>query len=750
MSRLIAATHQPAPVNTPRSALLPLGALAAGFGLAMPAFSQTAPGSAGDEAMLAPVSARAKVEFEDKENVQAVTTTIGRGTQDIRDIPQSLSVVTEKLIDDRKADTLNQALRLTAGVTFSAAENGTQQDTFIRGFSVAQVGDLLIDGMKDPSQYERDTFNYDRIEVLRGSASMIFGRGSTGGVVNQVAKKPLLADIKEVVATVGTGEYGRVTADFNMRTSEHTAVRVNGMLTKAGNYGAEIDKHGIAPSFAFGIGTNHEFNIGLFYLKTDNIPKNGVSYPFVREFQDAIDPNDFYGAATDYNQGEALYGNLQYRLHFDNGGQLFTQVRSGTFDRLFWITVARLPAGTTSVSNSTVLTRGGLTPRNDTYRGTYLQSDYSQNIEWLGMKHAILAGVDAARENADRRVNDPANIIAGIPNITIGTRANTTVGTPDDGYRSAVVPRWIYSNDYASRNAGVFVQDLVEFVPNWKLLLGLRGDYIKGEYNFRNPNTGVITSAVMEDSVASHRLGLLYQPTGTLSFHVGYGSSFNTSGDTYQFTGVLANTANTPPEKSRNFEIGAKADWFDGNLSTRLALFRTEKYNERTTDADFATTSYLLSGKRHSAGWELEVAGRPHQDVEVYLSYAFIPTSKIDEAGTTAQASVGKPFGLLPKKSGSAWVTYQATQALRIGIGATGSSRNYPINGSSAERAVNGAYTPSYVMYDALAEYYITPDLFLQLNGSNLTNKTYSYELYRGHVLLAPGRDVKFTVGYTF
>ena len=729
--------------------LLPLGALAAGFGLAMPAWSQTAPDTSASatETTLAEVSLKTRVEFEDKKNVQAVTSSIGKGNQEIRDIPQSLNVVTEKLLDDRKADSLQDALRLTAGVTFSAAENGTQPDTFIRGFSVAQVGDLLIDGMKDPSQYERDTFNYDRIEVLRGSASMIFGRGSTGGVINQVAKKPLLADIKEVVATVGSGDYGRITADFNMRTSEHTAVRVNGMYTKADNFGAKIDKKGLAPSFAFGVGTNHEFNIGLFYLKTDLVPRNGLSYAIIQQFPDAVDPNDFYGAASDYHNGEAKYGTFQYKLHLANGGQLNTQVRTGTYDRSLWLTVARTPANATTVNSSTVLTRGGLTPRSDTYKGTYLQSDYSQNIEWLGMKHAVLAGVDAAHESADRYINDPTNVIAGTPNITVGTRANTTIGTPDDGYYSRIVPRWIYSNDYVSRNAGIFVQDLVEFVPHWKLLLGLRHDYIKGEFNNRNATTGVITSATLEDSVLSHRAAVLFQPTSTLSFHLGYGTSFNTSGDTYQFTGILANTANTPPEKSRNIELGAKADWFDGNLSTRLALFRTEKYNERTTDADVSSEAYLLSGKRHSAGWELEVAGRPHEDVEVYLSYAFIPTSRIDKAGTTQQNIVGQPFGLLPKKSGSSWVTYQVSAPLRVGVGATWSSRNYAINGTTPTRA---NYVPGYAVVDALAEYFLTPDLFVQLNGSNLTDKTYSYELYRGHTILGMGRNFKFTVGYTF
>ncbi|MGE0114016.1 MAG: TonB-dependent receptor [Steroidobacteraceae bacterium] len=749
------------PLHSPqalRAGLMPLGALAAGFGLAMPVLAQT-PLTEGDaeETMLTPVSAKAKVEFEDKKNVQTVTTTVGRGTQEIRDIPQSLNVVTEKLIDDRKADTLNQALRLTAGVTFSAAENGTQQDTFIRGFSVAQVGDLLIDGMKDPSQYDRDTFNYDRIEVLRGSASMIFGRGSTGGIINQVNKKPLLADLKEVTGTVGTGEYFRTTGDFNMRTGEHSALRINGMFTQADNYGAEIDKKGLAPSFGFGLGTGDELNLGLFYLKVDNIPMSGTPYQIIQQFPNAVDPNDYYGAASDYLKGEARYGTVQHTHHFDGGGELHTQIRSGRYDRSQWYSTYRLPAGLTSVDGDTTITRVGLTPRKDKYTGTYLQSDYSNRFEWLGMNHVILTGLDAARETADRYVS--SNGVGA--NYAKGT---STLGTPDDGYIAALSPVWSPSNDYVSKNAGIFIQDLVEFIPHWKLLAGLRWDTIDGTFN-TTVGTGasaITATADMSDSVFSHRVGLLFQPTSTASFHLSYGTSFNTSGDTYQFASLggfgttpaqqaqsIYRNANTPPEKSRNFEIGAKLDWFDGNLSTRLAVFRTEKYNERTTDADFAGEAYLLSGKRHSQGWELEVAGRPLQDVEVYLSYAFIPTSNIDKAGSaaTAQSTVGQPFGLLPQKSGSAWVTWQATQSFRMGIGMTGSSTNYSINGATPTR---GARAPGYAILDALAEYYFTPDLYVQVNGSNLTDRLYGAELYRGFTVLGPGRNFKMTIGYTF
>lgn len=226
-------------------ALLPLGALMLAASVSGWAQSNAAPGA---EQTLKTVTVTEKAEApEGKDALQTKKTTIGKGTQDIRDIPQSISVMTEKLIDDRKLDTLKDALHHTAGITFAATENGTDQDIRLRGFPVATVGDLLIDGMRDPSQYDRDTFNYDRIEILRGSASMIFGRGSTGGVVNQVTKQPMLLDQNDFETTIGSRGYVRTTADFNIRTGEDAALRLNVMANKADNGGAKIDKYGIAP-----------------------------------------------------------------------------------------------------------------------------------------------------------------------------------------------------------------------------------------------------------------------------------------------------------------------------------------------------------------------------------------------------------------------------------------------------------------------------------------------------------------------
>jgi catecholate siderophore receptor len=161
---------------------------------------------------------------------QATTTTVGKIPQQPRDIPQSLSIITEQLMQDRNATTVVEALRNVPGVTFNAGEGGRNGDNItIRGFSA--VGDLYLDTIRDVAQYNRDTFNLSEIDVLRGAASMLFGRGSTGGVVNQVSKVPYLMNQSTAAVTVGMYDYVRVTADVNNIVGKDAALRINAMAT---------------------------------------------------------------------------------------------------------------------------------------------------------------------------------------------------------------------------------------------------------------------------------------------------------------------------------------------------------------------------------------------------------------------------------------------------------------------------------------------------------------------------------------
>jgi catecholate siderophore receptor len=771
--------------------MLPLGALAAGFGLlSVSAFAQTqAPATAASpstsasapaaktETTLQPISIKARPEA-DSNSVRATTSTIGKGNQELRDIPQSVTIVTEKLIEDRRIDTLKQALHQTAGITFQAAEGG-EEDIRLRGFSLAASGDIYVDSIRDPAFYERDTFSFDRIELLRGSASMLFGRGSTGGVVNQVNKQAFLSNASEVNFTAGTAGYMRFTGDFNLKTSETSAARVNIMNTTAtGNGGNDkLDKQGLAPSFRFGIGTPDEIYISGYYLRNNN----GINYglPWLRKSStqtsanpsgiiEGLDPKTYYGAGSDYNAGGAALATVGHTHRFNDGGELKSAIRYGRYDRDQRASTVRFcqrtvnattgvvsnptcptaPIAADTINGSTLLVRGTNNKVQD-MTTTYAQSDYSNKYNWFGMKNEVLTGVDLAHEVFN---NYAMAVPAGV--VLNKNSPLTTIGTPNDGTSVDESARLKRRAGYFDAKAlGLYAQDLVQIAPAWKILGGLRYDYFKGDYKTyatavtaTTPTIGAETAnRSRSDGLWSKRFGVLYQPTDWTSFHFSYGTSFNTSGDTYQYDDQ---TKNTPPEGSENLELGAKVDALDGRLSTRMAIFRSTKNNERNRDPDSAATQALLSGKRHSAGVELDLAGRITSAWEVFGSYAWTPVATIDIGAPGSVPGVGEGAGtrssLTPRHSGTIWTTYQLTKGLRLGGGLNARSSQTP------NRNPAGIYAPKFVTGDLLAEYGLNDAVAFKLNVVNVTNKLYADALYTGHYIPGAGRSYQLTMTARF
>ncbi|MBP9064021.1 MAG: TonB-dependent receptor plug domain-containing protein, partial [Aquabacterium sp.] len=460
------------PPARPHPAVLPLSAIAAGVGLSLlstTVLAQTAtPDTPSTSAQVATaidpsvqtlpsVSIKAQTDRkpEAKTSYQAVSTSIGKGKQALRDIPQSITVVTEKLMDDRGLDDLKDLLRTTAGVTFQAGETG-EEDVRLRGFSLSQAGDLYIDGMRDPSLYERDTFNNDRVEVLKGSASMLFGRGSTGGVVNQVSKQPFLMTQHEVEASLGLGSDVRLTGDFNVKTGDAAALRMNIMTHEVDDHGVIVSKKGFAPTYRWGIGTRDEFSVGFYHLEYDNNPiYNHPWFAVDGKIIPKLDADSFYGLDSDYNRGNATYGTLSHLHRFGDGGELKTTLRHGRYQRELWASVARFATGTTlaNLNDNTVINRASK-GRIAITDGTVLQSDYNNKFQLAGMRHNVITGLDWSQDEA-RRANsyaDPAGV----------TRPTTTVGNPDAGQSITDTRAPVAFNEFTSRNLGLYVQDMVE------------------------------------------------------------------------------------------------------------------------------------------------------------------------------------------------------------------------------------------------------------------------------------------------
>jgi catecholate siderophore receptor len=471
--------------------------------------------------------------------------------------------------------------------------------------------------------------------------------------------------------------------------------------------------------------------IGGFYLNSDN----GVNYgiPWLRQdpgssstasngLWPGAKPDAYYGLASDYNAGLAKIATASHLHRFGDGTELRTVVRRGSFDRDLRPSAIRFQnPSATDISNfgpGTVLTRSSNNSKIQGFDTTAAQSDLSTKFEAWGYQHEVQAGVDFSRE--EKSVYAASAV----------TKPTTTVGTPDDGLAIDESARTLGNTSaFVSKGWGAYAQDMVHLTPTWKLVGGLRYDNLHGDYKLFTTNTA------FQQTVAkwSERVGVLYQPDAFRSFHFSYGTSFNTSGDTYSYS---AANVNVPPEESRNIELGARLESQDKRLSTRMAIFHSTKLHERNTDPETAPDLGVLSGKRHTAGFEIDLVGRITPEWEVFGSYMWLPIARVDQTSAASAGNrVGDRPGLTPRHSGTIWSTYQLTPKWRVGAGLNFRSRQSPPDITTARWEA-----PGFVTADLLAEYTINDRFTVKGNVSNVTNKYYAESLYRAHYLPGAGR----------
>lgn len=779
------AFHDPLPAapetGSAPAKLLPLAALmlAGSLGTTQQALAQSEP-----EKTLKTVTVTDSFEeTRAKETLKVNRSRIGKGDQALRDIPQTVTVMTEKLLSDRNLDDFREVLQTTAGVTFQAGETG-EEDVRMRGFSLGQAGDIYVDGLRDAALIERDTFNHDRIEILKGSASMLFGKGSTGGVINQVSKQPFLMDQHELTVTVGSGESRRVAGDFNWKTDESAAFRLNLMTHQADNWGAKVDKKGVAPTYRWGIGERDEYSVGLYHLETMGRPlynhpwliDNGTtvaSNNSAGTLTPVLAANNFYGLSSDYLRTQTTYATFSHKRLLDAGGELKTTIRQGHYERDLWahaVSWCNSPTATpttaagwaqraacpgqgpitslSQVTDSTVLTRNGK-GRRGVSNLTQAALEYTGDFQAWGKKHDLIAGADLVRDIAWRNnsiggatlYNAGANSLA---TATVDPAYTTLVGTPDDGEARADT-RAVAMNRFRAHTLGVYAQDMIHLSDQVKVLGGVRLDRFAATYTDTASN-----QFSMGENLFSPRLGAIWQPNEAASYYVSYGTSYNTSGDTYQYainaalSGNNLTLVNTPPEKSRNLEIGGKWDVFDSKGLLGIALFHSEKFNERNTDVDSAANQYLLSGKRHATGMEFNFAGRITPLWEVFYNHTWIPEAKIDVSSATGNSQQqGDRSALTPKHSASLWSTYRVAPKWRVGGGLNYRSEQYPDQNRNV-------VAPAFTTVDAMIEHTLNDKMVAKVNVSNLTNKLYADQLYRGFYVPGAVRRVELSVKTLF
>lgn len=756
------------------SQMLPIGAML----LSMSASSLLA-SSSDSNATIKVIDIQDMVEIELPRYQPGISKTAKTG-QLAHDVPQAITVVTKELLHDKSEFTLKEALSNVSGLTFNAAEGGRIGDNMnLRGFYT--FGDLYLDGIRDVAQYNRDTFNLEQVDVLRGGAAMLFGRGQAGGVINQVSKDAEAEDFANLSITAGTEDYKRASADINMMINDTTAIRLNAMGMDSGSTRNDVynETVGIAPTITFGLNTDNEFSLSHYYLKTHITPDYGVPFDSATKRPADVGNEVYYGFTDDYEDNRVNITTASYTHKFSKEIQLRSVVRHADYLRDNWATA---PGGydTTSGADDSI-TRGtkgnGAKEKTDTW-----QNDFTAKFEALGLEHEVLVGSEFLREEQVRwghdglsayypnisLANGPANGLPGAPTngqralasngiwyqyATTGTRWAASMPTTAE-WASSTLPdayKSVYGNKQRNISGGykghtwaVYAQDIIEVAPNWKVMGGFRKDWLNMDYY---TGADMVQNGVLHFNEMSYRAGLSYQPNKQQHYYLAWNNSFNTTGDLYSFSNAY------DPERSETYELGAKFELFEGDLSLRTAIYRTIKEWERNTDVASASSAPILSKERHTDGIEVEVAGRITENWDVFAGLALMDPEVDDVAPGKDDMYIGQKPPNATDYTFNLWTTYKLGNGWKVGGGLEGKGDRavYSYANESASNVFNPNTAPSYIRYDAMLAY-VQKNYAVQLNVKNLLDTTYYESAYinGGFVVPGTGRTAQVTLDYKF
>ena len=669
-----------------------------------------------EEQTLAPVTVKATAEQQD--GYRASSTRVGKIVQDPHDVPQAITTITRSLMEEQDANSLREALRNVSGLSFNAAEGGRSGDNMmLRGFYT--FGDIYLDGIRDTAQYNREVFNLEQVDELRGAAAMLFGRGQAGGVINQVSKTPMLFGINSASVGVGTNGYLETRADLNQRLGESTALRINmmkrdedsGRSNPVSGTTPEIHRQGVAPSISFGLGTNHEVTLSHLWLQSNDRADYGVPFNSAAKKPESVygESKAYWGVSGNYDESETNVSTLNYLFKISPDTQWRTVLRSANYKRSYW---AVAPQGGAPTANS--LSSQAKTREFDT-DNFVLQSDFNTKFSLFGMKNELVTGVEYLKEDSTRW---------NLRNLGTTTRPLYKSGEYVAG------PANTYNGDTYS----AYVQDTLEFIPNWKLTVGLRRDEMRSDYQTVAGTTVRQFSGDFGEN--SYRTGLSWQPSEAEHYYVGWSDSFSPTADLYQLSG-----SQSPAERSQVAELGAKWLLFNGDLAFRTALYHATKDWERNTDLE--STATILTRKRESNGIEFELAGRITDKWEIFSGLSLIDAEILEVAPTNGNPNyIGQPPRNTPKQTFNLWTTYQLPMGFKIGGGMEFKSKRYGA-APTGTAAFNPNYVSSYTRWDAMVAYE-QPKYTVKFNIQNLFDKLYYDALYDNGGFSIPGQARRF------
>ena len=717
-----------------------------------------------------------------------------RFSEPLIDTPQTIGVVPQFIIQDQGLSTLKDSLRNVPGISLAAGESGAQGDNLtIRGFTARN--DIFIDGIRDFGSYYRDSFNYEQVDVLEGPAGVQFGRGSTGGVINQESKIPQVEPLVDVETQFGTDITRRLTADLNTPLSDNfsgSAFRVNVMAEEAGVAGrdaAELRRFGIAPSVSIGINAKSQATLSYVHLTEDDTPDYGL--PWLFNTVAPADRHSYFGFPNEnYLKTSDDILTLRARHDFTPGFNIHTIARAANYPRQAQITEPQtcsnaalsVPVGGTVASLPKLAYNSAIpcpyTP--DTPAGQITQVNRNQiqvqsveailwdqteigaHFKTFGMPHDLVAGAEGGQE-----ISNPTRTSYTINGIN--TVPDTTLLHPDEGQPFAGTGYITSIVHTRSKSIGVYFIDTVKLGHLFELSGGVRWDRFNTGYNLYQPTPpptgGTVTATVPPisrlDEQPSYRAAFVFKPSSRGSLYFDWGTSWDPSAESLSLSVGLVN-GNVAPEENESYEAGAKWSFLNDRLMMEGAWFRTEKDNAHETSPT-NSNDIVAAGNQLVQGAQFSLVGRLPQGMDLVVGYAYLDSSVL--FSQFFPTAVGHPLANVPNQTFNLFVTHRLPGSFNGGIGsnyvgarAASSTVPYVPTGFAVNpsgpgyivTSVAGKQVPGYWVFNAMLKRPITERLEFQANVNNIFNRFYIDLPHPSHLIPGAGASALFGVNFRF
>ncbi|QBX39315.1 TonB-dependent siderophore receptor [Pseudomonas fluorescens] len=651
-----------------------------------------------------------------------ISNTATRTSTPVRYVPQAIDSIKTTNVADYGTNDIGDALSGIPNVSSSA---DTRFDSLrIRGFDASN--DFYLDGIRDDSQYKRDLHNIERVEVLKGPAAVLYGRGSQGGIVNRVSKLPEFGRRSTIEAQGGSDDLRSLYADLSTDPSENLSLRLNmgNMDENSFRDGVSGNRQLFAPSMSWQLTPDLNWLVQYEYSRYNRTPDRGI--PGVNGRPADVGRDTTYGNDHDFidDKAQSLRSKLTYEIN-DNW-QLRQTLGVFKLDSDFDNTYL------TSFDPKTNKVARQHWQQNLTTRNVYNNLELEGGFDTFGLEHRLLTGVEIGSQRRDPKLYNAAT------GKTPGAQPVPSLDlfNPNRELRHTGSMQVFSDSHTEVESRAVYVQDQLRLNDQWQLLAGLRYD----TFDIESTNQLKNLTEDRDSHSTSPRFGIVWTPLQNHSFYASWSKTFSpVGGGLIGITpGAAGNSNDLSPELTKQKEIGVKSDWLDDRLSTTLAVYDLELYNRRTSDPNDPTLT-VMTGLQRSRGVELTATGK--------LVGNWYMRGGVGVQDTTIEKDnnglEGKRVNNVAKHNGSLFLTWKPEMGWYGETGLTLVGQRYADN-------ANTTVLPGYGRWDALVGYRFKDwDLRAALN--NITDREY-YASATSQYQIQPGapRSVVMTGTYSF